>query len=224
MRKGEEKRRELLDAAERLFCQRGYDATSVQDILTAASSSKGGFYHHFSSKEEMLAALCGRRAQRAAALTAEALSRAASPMARINAVLYGFTPLRRDEADFVGMLLPAIGRPEGRAMAMAYQDALAESFLPLLKAEVASAASVEAVWPPVKDVEAVVLHTVSHGWMKAAALIAENPRPDRLAVVSTLETYRRAVEVLLDAPYGTVEIIRAEELYAVLEQLGQRTE
>ena len=33
MRKGEAKRQEMLAAAERLFLSRGYDATSVQDIL-----------------------------------------------------------------------------------------------------------------------------------------------------------------------------------------------
>ena len=43
MRKGDEKRRELLDASEKLFCQRGYEKTSVQDILTATGMSKGGF-------------------------------------------------------------------------------------------------------------------------------------------------------------------------------------
>ena len=51
MRKGDEKRLELLNEAERLFCQHGYDKTSVQDILGATGLSKGGFYHHFASKE-----------------------------------------------------------------------------------------------------------------------------------------------------------------------------
>ena len=50
MRKGDEKRQELLNTAERLFCRQGYEETSVQDLLNAASMSKGGFYHHFASK------------------------------------------------------------------------------------------------------------------------------------------------------------------------------
>ena len=76
MRKGDEKRQELLQAAERLFCQQGYEKTSVQDILNDIALSKGGFYHHFASKEEVLTALCERRAQRAAIYAAEALSQA----------------------------------------------------------------------------------------------------------------------------------------------------
>ena len=58
MRKGEEKRQVLLNAAEKLFCQQGYEKTSVQDILNVLHISKGGFYHHFASKEDVMKALC----------------------------------------------------------------------------------------------------------------------------------------------------------------------
>lgn len=215
MRKGDEKRQELLNTAEKLFCQHGYEKTSVQDILNAAGLSKGGFYHHFTSKEEVLTALCTRRAERAAAFTAQSLNQAATPMGRINAVLHGFMPLRREEAGFVSMLLPSIGQNEGRAIALTYQDALLEHFLPLLKAEVASAAAVEAVYPPVKEMESVILHTVNHFWLEAAAELArsteEGRRYDQAALLQTLNKYRRAVELLLDAPYGSIEIVRVEE-------------
>lgn len=219
MRKGEEKRQELLNVAEKLFCQQGYEKTSVQDILSVTGLSKGGFYHHFSGKDEVLAELCRRRAERAAAYTAEALSQAVNPMGRINAVLRGFIPLRREEADFMALLLPVITRSEGRAIAMIYQDALEEDFLPLLKAEIAAAAAVQAVFPAVKDMERVVLNMVNHAWMTiAAALYAAREKGQRLeptACLSLLEKYRRAVEVLLDAPYGAIEILRVEELEEV---------
>lgn len=219
MRKGDEKRQQLLDVAEALFCQRGYERASVQDILSAAELSKGGFYHHFASKEEVLRALCERRAARAAAFTEDALRRAVSPMSRINAVLHGFTPLRREEAAFMAMLRPIIGKTEGRAVAMAYQDALCERFLPMLKAEVAAAAAVEAVCPPVKDMEALVLHTVNHCWMEAAVAFDNQGVPDFLALLNLLEKYRRAVEILLDAPYGSIEIIRVEEWAEVIRDM-----
>lgn len=215
MRKGDVKRQELLNTAEKMFCQQGYEKTSVQDMLTATGLSKGGFYHHFASKEEVLTALCVRRAERAAAFTAEVLNGVSTPMGRINAVLYGFMPLRREEAAFVAMLLPAIDKPEGRAIAMTYQDALAEHFLPLLKAEVAAAVAVETVFPPVKDIEGIILHTVNHCWMEVAAQMhahaSDGQRFDQLALLNILEKYRRTVEVLLDAPFGAIEIVRAEE-------------
>lgn len=47
-------RTQILHAALRLFGERGYHATSLQDIIAAAGCSKGGFYHHFESKEDLL--------------------------------------------------------------------------------------------------------------------------------------------------------------------------
>jgi TetR/AcrR family transcriptional regulator, cholesterol catabolism regulator len=47
-------RQEILRAAARLFRERGYDATSMNDISAALKLSKGGLYHHFRSKDEIL--------------------------------------------------------------------------------------------------------------------------------------------------------------------------
>jgi TetR/AcrR family transcriptional regulator, cholesterol catabolism regulator len=47
-------RQEILRTAARLFQQRGYDATSMNDVANALKLSKGGLYHHFQSKDEIL--------------------------------------------------------------------------------------------------------------------------------------------------------------------------
>ena len=47
-------RQEILRAAARLFQQRGYDATSMNDVAASLKLSKGGLYHHFQSKDEIL--------------------------------------------------------------------------------------------------------------------------------------------------------------------------
>jgi AcrR family transcriptional regulator len=47
-------RQDILRTAARLFQQRGYDATSMNDVAAALKLSKGGLYHHFQSKDEML--------------------------------------------------------------------------------------------------------------------------------------------------------------------------
>ena len=47
-------KQEILRTAGRLFQQRGYDATSMNDVAAALKLSKGGLYHHFQSKDEIL--------------------------------------------------------------------------------------------------------------------------------------------------------------------------
>lgn len=50
----------ILDVATELFYQQGYDATSMQDIATAAKINKSSLYHHIRGKEELLEAICSR--------------------------------------------------------------------------------------------------------------------------------------------------------------------
>jgi AcrR family transcriptional regulator len=48
---------EILEHATRLFAERGYDGTTLQDIADAIGITRPGLYHYISSKEELLAAL-----------------------------------------------------------------------------------------------------------------------------------------------------------------------
>jgi AcrR family transcriptional regulator len=50
-------RERLLESAKRLFSQKGYYATSVEDIVESAGLSKGAFYFYFKSKEELFKSL-----------------------------------------------------------------------------------------------------------------------------------------------------------------------
>lgn len=51
----------ILDAAQRLFLEKGYDSTTIQDIVNELDGlSKGAVYHHFKSKEEIMDAVSDR--------------------------------------------------------------------------------------------------------------------------------------------------------------------
>ena len=51
---------ELLDAAEILFYERGYQATMIRDIVKKIGVAQGTFYYYFSSKEEIVDSLINR--------------------------------------------------------------------------------------------------------------------------------------------------------------------
>jgi TetR/AcrR family transcriptional repressor of nem operon len=55
MTKGEQTRRKILEAAAPIFNQRGYEGSSVNDLMEATGLKKGGIYRHFASKEELAA-------------------------------------------------------------------------------------------------------------------------------------------------------------------------
>ena len=57
----EVRRREILDAAEKLFEQKGFQRTTVSDIAQAMNVAQGMLYYYFKSKEELLGALVHRQ-------------------------------------------------------------------------------------------------------------------------------------------------------------------
>jgi TetR/AcrR family transcriptional repressor of nem operon len=55
MTKGERTRREIVRNAAPLFNTKGYEGTSLSDLMAATGLQKGGIYRHFASKEELAA-------------------------------------------------------------------------------------------------------------------------------------------------------------------------
>lgn len=60
----EERKNEILDVAEQLFAEKGFDNASTNDIINKIGIARGTLYHHFASKEEILDAMVDRMTRR----------------------------------------------------------------------------------------------------------------------------------------------------------------
>lgn len=60
VKEAEERRNEILDAADELFFQKGFDGTSTNDIIEKVGIARGTLYYHFKSKEDIMDALIDR--------------------------------------------------------------------------------------------------------------------------------------------------------------------
>lgn len=60
VKEAEERRNDILDAADELFFQKGFDGTSTNDILEKVGIARGTLYYHFKSKEDIMDALIER--------------------------------------------------------------------------------------------------------------------------------------------------------------------
>lgn len=68
----EETVRHILDTSFRLFMEKGYEHTSIQDIIdNLGGLSKGAIYHHFKSKEDILMAISDRMASESTEILAK---------------------------------------------------------------------------------------------------------------------------------------------------------
>jgi len=56
-RKKQPPKSRIVKAAWTLFYKKGYDQTTIEDIITASKTSKGTFYHHFKAKDALLSSL-----------------------------------------------------------------------------------------------------------------------------------------------------------------------
>lgn len=56
----EERKSEIMDTAEKLFTKKGYNQTTIMDILNEIGIAKGTFYYYFKSKEEVMDAIIMR--------------------------------------------------------------------------------------------------------------------------------------------------------------------
>lgn len=224
MRKGDETKREILRAAEQLFCQKGYEAASMQEIVRAAGVSKGGIYHHFASKEEIMTLLSHQHAQESAERAEAQLADAPDDLARLNLLLMACLPMRDEDAAFTAMLLPMATSPEGRAMALTYLDALSDRFHPLLEQTIAQGVQSGTLFTEIRGVAGIVLHLLGDCfsiWRAAHADENDKQPCDLPALVDLLTRYRRAVEVLLNAPFGSVTLLTLEDVESMAQRLLQ---
>lgn len=82
-RKGQEFRQHIVEVANRLFYQRGYNQTSFSDIAEAAEMSRGNFYYYFKTKDEILEAVLESRLEGIRGMLAEWTATIAEPRERL---------------------------------------------------------------------------------------------------------------------------------------------
>ncbi|RZL59932.1 MAG: TetR/AcrR family transcriptional regulator [Sphingomonas sp.] len=78
----DERRDDLMNAAERLFLDHGVAATTIEQITSGAGVAKGSFYLHFTAKEDVVAALRLRFAERVGGIITSAVDRVAADDSR----------------------------------------------------------------------------------------------------------------------------------------------
>ncbi|GIN08592.1 TetR family transcriptional regulator [Shouchella clausii] len=64
VKEAEERKNEILDAADELFGEKGFEGTSTKDILEKVGIARGTLYYHFKSKEAIMDALIDRYSTR----------------------------------------------------------------------------------------------------------------------------------------------------------------
>lgn len=128
-----ERRAELLGCALTLFFEKGYEATTINDILDRTGLSKGAFYHHFASKEELLDAFTSKLAASMVAAGEELLrDETLSEVARLNRFLESSNRIQYDPEPAPVSVFAAILKPENAQLYQRIMSIGAQTITPML--------------------------------------------------------------------------------------------
>ena len=222
MRKGDLRKQEILQTAEKLFCRNGYEQTSVQDILDELHASKGSFYHHFLSKESLLEAMFVKRADGAAVAAAEMTYD--DPLRRVDYLISAVIPVRDSQMTFLMMLLPIFTKPEGRTMKTQYCDSLSRSFHPVLSEAIRQADEKGLLMAGDAEIASEqCLLLVNRLWIRICEIIVQNEDNGRETdpgdLLHLAEQFRRAMERILTAPYGSMSLVDLPAMKYLIERI-----
>jgi len=220
VRKGEESKKKIIDAAEKLFSEKGYQATSVQDVLDALSISKGGFYHYFETKMDLLAAVCTRRAEERYREGVEYVrAMHADAAEKMNAALRLMNTLDRETPAMLGTLTELTMSAQDASVRRELRLITLDTIAPLVE-EIIDAGvrgkqfTVKRVGEAAKMITLLALDVNEEATRE---IIAEFSHPDcALNVLELLSAYRETIEIILNAPYGSMELFDLPDMLSAI--------
>lgn len=95
----------VLDAAARLFREKGYHATSARDIAAAVGMLPGSLYCHFASKEDLLVAVYEEGVRRIGEAVTAAIGRKSDPWRRLEAACVAHLDVLLNSSDYAQVVV-----------------------------------------------------------------------------------------------------------------------
>jgi AcrR family transcriptional regulator len=209
----EVRRAELLGVARGLFFERGYDATTVDDVIAKAGLSKGAFYYYFPSKDALLEALAEQMAKEALVQLDDILDDPTlNAVERLNGFLSRGRQLKAEQAPQILAMFETVFRPENVVLYHRTHAAVTAVMVPVLTSIIEQGISegrFRVAHARTTAEIVLMLGAVTHDAV-ARLLVAKGDEESRAAVAAfeqRLTEQGIAVDRILGLPDGTVRFV-----------------
>jgi AcrR family transcriptional regulator len=203
------KRKEILDAAQRLVYTRGFEQMSIQVILDELSISKGAFYHYFDSKQALLDGLVERMLDDAEQVLRPILAADLPAIEKLRRYFETGSRWKTDRKSFMIDLL-RVWYTDSNALVRQKQEAAAIKWIAPMLAEIIRQGIIEGVFTTAyPDQIGSMVWGLAQGITDemAGLLLAQEPSPDALGrLEAIIGAYSDALERILGAPAGSLPL------------------
>jgi len=193
MKKGEKRKLDLIQIAYRLFVSRGYEHTSVDEIIEEAGIAKGTYYYYFQSKEQMLEEVIGMMLQAEAEKAEAVLHTGLSVPEKIVGIIASIQPAREERT-----IDNALHRPENILMHNKIKERIYDLIVPIL-----SRAAAEGV-----EKGLFCCNNIPERVRMLMILSGDLFDGHKLITSATIDVFIDTVEKILGAEPGTMNFIR----------------
>lgn len=129
IKNGEERKHEILDIAKELFIEKGYENTSIVNILEKVGIAKGTLYYYFTSKEEILDAIIDRISEK---IFYKAQEISKDPSLSVQEKILGVVMSLNIEDDKEKKIVNNIHNPQNLLMHQKQFDSIIDNVVPIL--------------------------------------------------------------------------------------------
>jgi AcrR family transcriptional regulator len=212
----DERRSEILDTAQQFFYQKGYEQTSIQDIITAIGIAKGTFYYYFDSKLALLDELIERILDQTLQVVEPIVDDPQlDALEKFNRLIDTAQTRKIEDKTFYLSILQIWYEDENILLRNKLENASAEAMTSVL-AKIIRQGEAEGVFDTVYPDEIGELITlIGQSLSKEVAITILNAR-DNGRLLSTIErkaaVHEHAIERLLGAPKDSVRLYDADQL------------
>ena len=207
-RKGyDERKNHIIQAANGLFLQKGYEAASVDDILERAGISKGTFYHYFSHKLELLEAIVDNFTLSYIEPLEAIVDRTGSAVDKLNTVFELNQFLKKENESILKQVMAIFFKEENLIYKQRLNNRIKEVLTPYLF-RILEQGLEEGSFDHADARETANL-VVQLIFSSRDRLVEElmKPEPDVKVMTKVMKTYQQCLERMLAVPTGSLKAL-----------------